>query len=422
MVDAAAGWRIRTAGLAAAPSSAVLGGAGRRPELDWPRVGLFAGLILYHEGLIYAPWSPWIAKSVHRLPAVEPFLLLTHPWRMSLLFLVSGVATRQMAGKQSARALCAGRSLRLLPPLGFAFVVLVPIQGYLAMVENTPYAEGWPAFLHGYFSLDHTAAVQGLRYRLPVYGHLWFVFYLWSYTMALAAGLTLAPGLVRAVGDWLDRTVSGPVLLVWPIVGLVALRLTAYRAFGVTLGFTDDWYNHLVCGGFFLLGFLAARSERIWESVIRLRWVALAVAAAGYAADAVWAGRYGGVPELVELSHPAMSVFYELERWGAIVALLGFARRHLGGSAPLLAYLNGGVFTYYVLHQPAMLLALHWLKPMNLPPVLEAVLIAAATLAACGLGYELARRLPVVGVLLGCAPAKSRPFSVARQPAPDLGG
>src|SRR5690348_2684999 len=99
------------AGVGAGPVQSTASGS-RRPELDWLRVTLFAGLILYHEGLIYAPWSPWVEKSVHRTPGLEPLLLLTHPWRMSLLFLISGAATRHMADKRSPGALFAGRSSR----------------------------------------------------------------------------------------------------------------------------------------------------------------------------------------------------------------------------------------------------------------------------------------------------------------------
>ncbi len=69
---------------------------GRRLDLDWLRIAAFGPLILYHVGLLYVPW-PYHAKSRHAVPALEPLLLAINPWRLLLLFLISGVATRFMS-------------------------------------------------------------------------------------------------------------------------------------------------------------------------------------------------------------------------------------------------------------------------------------------------------------------------------------
>ena len=53
---------------------------------------MFGLLIPYHVSLIFAS-KPFILKSdeTHRL--FDVFELVTHPWRMLVLFLLSGVAT-----------------------------------------------------------------------------------------------------------------------------------------------------------------------------------------------------------------------------------------------------------------------------------------------------------------------------------------
>ena len=60
--------------------------AERRYDLDWVRIGAFLLLILYHTGMYYVTWD-WHVKSPHAAPAIEPLMLLTSPWRLSLLFL-----------------------------------------------------------------------------------------------------------------------------------------------------------------------------------------------------------------------------------------------------------------------------------------------------------------------------------------------
>jgi glucan biosynthesis protein C len=364
----------------------------RRTDLDWLRVGAFAGLIFYHEALLY--------EHSHR--AVSLVMLVTHPWRMSLLFLISGAATRYMADGVSARRLSAERTLRLLPPLIFAVLFLVPIQAYLTLLQTTAYAEGFDAFLRTYVSMPARAEVaRQFNYTLPVYGHLWFVFYLWAYTLVLTLGLGLGPGAFAWAQRRLER-ISAPALLVWPFIILATLRLMLFPRFGVTLGFSNDWYNHLVCAGMFLLGFLMARSERVWVHLVRARWAGLCMAAVGLIAYGCLVLYYGLSPEWAEAGHPAMGVLYDLERWGAMVAVLGFGRLHLASRrAPALRYLNGGIFTAYIVHEPVLLALKHALAPMRLNIAVEVGLLTLGALGACFIAYELARRVRWLGVALG---------------------
>lgn len=372
----------------------------RRADLDWLRVALFAGLIFYHEGLLYEPGRQ----------AVSVLLLATHPWRMSLLFLISGAATRFMAERHSAAGLTAERSLRLLPPLAFAVLLLVPVQLYFSLVDLAGYRGGYLDFLKSYFAAPHKLWAPGQQ---PVYGHLWFVFYLWAYTLVLAALLALRPGWVRGTERALGRLV-GMALLLGPYAALCLLRTIAYPKFGMTLSFVDDWYNHTISSAMFLLGFLAARCEPFWREVRRLRWPGLVMALVGFGLYSAIGLHLGAPSELAEMGRPSLGLFYEMERWGAIVAVLGFGYRYLaqGPAPPAPRYLTAAIFTYYIVHEPALMAAWHWLKPLGLNPALEAGLVALATLAACALAYEAARRVAFIGVALG--QRRFGPWSFAR--------
>ncbi len=87
----------------------------RRIDLDWVRILAFGLLIFYHVGMLYVSWGFHI-KSEHRLTWLEPAMLVLNPWRLSLLFLVSGVASRFMLGKYRLAAFARARSVRLLDP------------------------------------------------------------------------------------------------------------------------------------------------------------------------------------------------------------------------------------------------------------------------------------------------------------------
>ena len=111
-------------------------GRERRVDLDWVRIAAFGLLILYHVGMLYVSWGFHI-KSEHRITALEPLMLILNPWRLALLFLVSGAATRFMLRKYAVGPLIRSRSSRLLIPLIFGMLVIVPPQAYDQIVESS---------------------------------------------------------------------------------------------------------------------------------------------------------------------------------------------------------------------------------------------------------------------------------------------
>ena len=54
-------------------------GLGRRTDLDWLRVIAFGLLILFHVGLVYAPYD-WHIHSRHTVEWLREAILVTQPW------------------------------------------------------------------------------------------------------------------------------------------------------------------------------------------------------------------------------------------------------------------------------------------------------------------------------------------------------
>src|ERR1700756_5426887 len=112
----------------------------RRIDLDWVRILAFGLLIFYHVGMLYVSWGFHI-KSEQRLTGLEPVMLVLNPWRLSLLSLVSGVASRFMLGKVRLPAVARARPVRLLIPLIFDLLVIGPPQSYHQIVESLGYPQ-----------------------------------------------------------------------------------------------------------------------------------------------------------------------------------------------------------------------------------------------------------------------------------------
>ena len=376
--------------------------ADRRPDLDWIRVGAFFLLILYHVGMFYVPWD-FHVKTPRPVDWLEPVMQLTNPWRLTLLFLVSGAATRFMADKMSAGGLAGARTWRLLPPLVFAMFVIVPPQSHYEILEQAPQlAEPFWSFYGKYATASGNWCDADGCLITPTWNHMWFVAYLLVYSLLLALAWKVARAPLQRLGDRLGEGLKGWGLLLWPIVVLAAFRIVLMPLFEVTHALVDDWYNHAVSLSAFLFGFLTAKSLTLRDELVRLRWPALTLALLAWAVFATYAWQYRA-----DDAHPPealrqlMRVVYAVDQWCAIAAILGFGAKHLTRGGPALTWLTLGVFPFYIVHQTVIVVVGHHLAKVGLNQALEAAILIAVTFGACLLTYEVVRRVAVLRPLFG---------------------
>lgn len=391
----------------------------RRLDLDWIRIAAFGLLVLYHCGMYYVSWD-WHVKSPHASETLEPLMMLSSPWRLSLLFLVSGVATAFLFAKRPGGFL-GSRSWRLLLPLAFGMVVIVTPQAYYEVVENLPggYHDGYLAFWGRYLSADDTFCRDGDCLDVPTWNHLWFVAYLWVYTVVAWALLRFAPRAMDKAGDWLAARLSGVGILLWPALLLAVARMALVGRFESTHALVDDWYNHAQYLPLFLLGVLVAAREDVWNALHRRRWLALGLAAAGYA-FIVWYFFGSGFddegtppPEALRMLQRAVWAVFQ---WSTIAAILGFARGIAFRDTAALRYLRDAVFPVYILHQTITVVVAHNLQPLALPVAVEGPLLVLATFGLSFAGFEIVRRVrwlrPLFGLKGEDGIARSRPTPI----------
>ena len=377
--------------------------------LDWLRIGAFALLIFYHIGMFFVPWG-WHVKTAQPLEWLELPMLALNPWRLVLLFVISGIASRILLAKAGgARSFAQLRSTRLLIPLAAGMALFVAPQPWAELREQAGYPHGFGHFwLNDYFEFG-----DSLGPILPTWNHLWFVAYLWVYTMFLALASLLPPAIHQRLQAGLDRLFSDWRLLVLPVLLLWAARMTLYPAFGETHALFDDPYAHLVYGFAFFFGVGLASSQPLWSAVIgqwkRAAWLAAGGYAAIVAIDLTIAGESGDLELLIA------RVARSLQAWGAVIALLGFARLHLHKDGPARRYLTDAIFPFYIAHQTIIVLVGHTLRPQGLGPTIEFALIAAATVGGCFATYEVGKRIGWLRPMLGLKPLARR---AASEPEP----
>jgi glucan biosynthesis protein C len=378
--------------------------------LDWLRIGAFALLVLYHVGMYYVTWT-WHVKSPDASGALEPFMRLSSPWRLSLLFLISGAATSFMLLREApSAAWFGGRSKRLLLPLLFGMTVIVPPQSYFEVVQQHGYAGTYFDFMRLYFSGYAGFCRSGSGCLiLPTWNHLWFVAYLFVYTAALWALLRVWPRALDAIAAGLARALRGAAWLWVPIAVLALLRVALIERFPPSHALWGDWYLHAIYLGVFVVGAAWARDASAWQRCAELRWSALMLALLAWGAMVLLTL---GPSTQLPWRWPGRVAFAAMQ-WSAIVAAVGFARVHLNRDHRWRATLAESVFPVYIAHQTLIVLFAVGVKPLRWMPAIEGPLLAALTLAASFGLYLAVRRMPALRTVFGLNAAPRAPSASA---------
>lgn len=395
----------------------------RRYDIDALRVIAFGLLILYHVGMIYvADWGFHINSS-HMSDWLQWPMLVLNRWRMPLLFMISGIALGLMRPASLSRTALL-RSWRLLLPLLFGMFVVVPVQPYCEALAHGRIAPGFGIFLLRYWQVrpwppgTFTGAEFGITWN-----HLWYLAYLWPYTMLLLGLLALLrrPALQAPLARL--RAVRVPALawLLLPVAWESVNLLWVMPRWEPTHALFGDWFVHAESLPLFLLGYAVARQEAFWAQLRRWRWLTLglAVLCIGTELGLKAAGQH----HLEVHGLWARLPWAAIERiaragysWTALLAIFGWGQVWLNRPFRWLPYCTEAVYPWYMLHQSVMIPLALWLMSMRLGPVLEPLFVVLGTVAGCLLLHEFVVRR--IGWLRPCFGLKAKPATTAARPTP----
>jgi peptidoglycan/LPS O-acetylase OafA/YrhL len=360
----------------------------RHYGLDWLRIGAFGLLILFHIGLYFAP-GHWVVKTPRPVAWLSWPLAAIVPWRLSVLFAVSGYATAAMLLRHPGLgAFMIERSKRLLIPLAFGMLVVIPPQERVRL-ETGGGRYAWTTFLgHDAFSFSRHAGVF-----MPGWEHLWFLPYLWVYTLALVGLLAAAPrqqGQARKLGGWLTRGRR----LVWAPLAIIALGMAGLARLHIP-GLSDS-ADYLPT---FLFGFAYAHSAALRAEVRRQCRAAALCSIAALAALWTLLGLGGLIPDrlgaaLGLMAGAAMS-------WTMVIVCFNLAERLLNRDHRWRRPLAAAVFPAYIVHQTAIVLTGWELGRRGVVGLSAFAVLLTVVMATCALTWGIARVVPGAGVLLG---------------------
>ena len=358
----------------------------RHYEIDAVRVVALGLLIIYHIFICYLPFAEKLQfLQYDELLTRYKFLGdLLNIWRIPVLFVISGMAAGFVLRRRGVKELVCDRMMRIVPPLFFGSLFIVPI---------------FPALY---------AVYEG---RSPTYqpspGHLWFLLNLVSYTVLLLPLILWVKrrpenSLIRA----LRRALPFGLLVILPLPLMLETALSKPEGFAFFP--VRFWYGFACYGIGFLLPCLG---EKFWISLRKVCHAALPLALLFYL------GRMKYL-DWAPLQANHWTTAFESGMW--MLAFLGYGSLLLNRPSRAFAYLNKAVFPIYIIHMPVQQLVAVGIFPWGLGPEMTFGLHVLFTFALCGLFYEFAiRRIrwlyPVMG-LKASRPATSSPLVEDIQP------
>jgi len=364
--------------------------ASRRYDLDWLRIAAVFMLIPYHSSRIFDTWEAFYVKNAETSIPLTGIRAFLDPWGMPLLFVIAGAATWLALRRRSGVQYLGERVFRLIVPLLFGLVVLVPPQAYLAWLSQG-HQGSLRGFLGQYWAMQ-TGEFMGFTGGFTL-GHLWFILFLFVFSLvALPLFLFLKGPLGgRAVG-WLAKLVERPGVI---FLMVIPFWLTEPLP-GPIVGLLNPFaYIFLFVAGYVFIAdarFQVA-VDRSWRWALGLGTITLATGAAI---------RFSGI-EFAESSWQSTvrDFLQYFTTWAWVIGALGFGHCHLNRLGRWLPYLNAAAYPFYLLHQTVILVIGFYITRWNMGVLPKFLLIAVVAMGTTLGIIELARRSSVTRAALG---------------------
>ncbi len=376
---------------------------GRSAYLDTVKLLLTVLVVGVHAAITYGATGSWFfhdpAENFPTSVVLSFFNIYCQSFFMGLFFFLSGLFTPRSIERKGPARFVLDRLVRLGIPLVVFFFVINPLTEYAAYRAAHPAGIGLLPYLRvGIFRLADTGT-----------GPLWFVQALLGFSILAAIAAVVVPAIgrcdARPAGTPAPRSTR-------TILGLLGIGLLV----GIASFVVRQWFplmtsvSNLQLGFFpqyvtwFVIGIAAGRRgtvDRLTAMAPRT-WYWLSLPCALLLPVAMVAG--GALENGLDAFTTGLTwqalVYALWEQVAAVVfsmAILSFARRHLGSPGPLVRAASRNAFVTYVFHAPAIVWIAYAGLALQLPPAVKWVLLVAAGCAATVLLGELVlKRIPGV--------------------------
>ncbi len=283
-------------------------------------------LIPYHTAMAWNVWNEpnYVFFEGDRL--ISSIVVFFSPYFMPLLFVLAGISTKYALQKRNFMQYLAERVNKLLIPLLFGTIVLMPVLSYIGDKFNHSYSGRFFSHYAIFFTkyTDLTGADGGFSF-----GQFWFLLYLLIISIVSIGVLKI----VKIIHFKVKK--SFPFTLVL-LLGLPLPLLSECLSIG---GKSLVEYLYL-----FLIGYFVFTDEKTTDTAKKYCSILLCTGLAAAFLNVylfIWTDK-----EYAVLNTAAKFV----AEWLMIIALIGFAKKYLTFGGKISHYMKTRSFLFYIYH------------------------------------------------------------------------
>ena len=333
-------------------------------------------VIIYHIIYIFNCSGVITNMNVKGIAEMDSFLIFVYPWFMCLLFVISGISSRYSLQKRTGKEFMKDRTKRILIPS----IIGIFVYGWVSGFITNQYVDMFGGNGHMI-----PGSIKYLIYCLTGIGPLWFAHLLFIDYLILM--------LVRKIDKkdkiWnLGKKVNLPILFlltlaVWgSSLILNTPMITVYR-FGIYLFM-------------FFLGYFVFSHDEVLE---KIKKISIPLGIVSVVLGIIYVLHYYGTNYADNSC--LQSLFTNVYLWIAILAILGLGQKFLNFNNKFSTYMTKNNFNFYVLHYLVVLVLGHLVVTyLNLPFILNYVVILVGTIIILPVLIEMVKRIPVLNRLV----------------------
>lgn len=340
--------------------------------IDWLRVVAIALLILYHVIVVFQPYGQylWFIQNGITLPFLDLLGSMFSIWRIPLLFFVSGLGVYFAMRRRTISLLVKERTRRILIPLLFGSLFIVPLHRFLFM---SFYNE--PLYYHIHFSF------------------LWFLFNIYVYVLIFLGVFYY----FKKYPDNIFIRFGNNLLNISPLFvysfGVLFLLEGLFFSSSMLYDTYHTGYHGFLLGLFiFLTGFyIGTLEEKVFVSLYNIRFPTFTVA------TVLLINRM--FLEILVLNNHFLTA---LESLSWIFTLLGFFYSFANVKSSLLSYLATASYPIYIVHMIFLYSLSYSIVPLSLNVWVKFASILIGTILLSFLCYHfIIRRIGFFKIFFG---------------------
>ncbi len=366
--------------------------------LDWLRVFAVILLVPYHTGMTFVE-SDFHIKNNIISSKITTINALIDNWHMPLFFLLAGASTWFALAKRSSYAYVKERFLRLIVPLIFGILIIVPPQTFFENIQKSGFMGNYLEFYSHLFNGIYPKGNLN-------WNHLWFLFYLFIISITVLPLILFwksnqGISFLESFCQWLAHGRRIFLLFIPLAIIQVALKV----AYPGPQNIVSDWARILFMLFIFIYGAMFYIFPWFRESLERNVKLAFVIGIVIYAIFISmrlldYKLNFGyNLPSLLLLGISSLSTFC----W--LIVILGFSQQRLNFSNRFLEYASEGVLAFYILHQTVIIILGYYVVQTGHSIIVKYLFINIISFALIMAIYEtLVRRFSILRALFGMRP------------------